>query len=53
MSQTLNPDFGVIPSSWTTATRPASPTVGQQGWNTTLGKYEVFVGGTTWIQITS
>ena len=32
------------PPSWTTATRPASPAAGQQGWNTTLLVLEVWNG---------
>ena len=30
--------------SWTTANRPASPTVGQIGWNTTLNRLESWNG---------
>lgn len=30
--------------NWTTANRPASPTVGQIGWNTTLGQLELWTG---------
>ena len=36
-------------ATWTTATRPASPTVGQTGYNSTLGYLETFTGGTTWV----
>jgi hypothetical protein len=37
----------------TTAQRPASPQVGMQRWNTTLGAMEVFVGGGVWQLIAS
>jgi hypothetical protein len=32
---------GFFPS-WTTATRPASPAVGQMGYNTTTGQFDVY-----------
>ena len=32
---------GFFPS-WTTATRPASPAVGQMGYNTTTGNYDAY-----------
>ena len=32
---------GTFPS-WTTATRPASPAVGQMGYNTTLGQFDAY-----------
>ena len=35
---------GTFPS-WTTATRPASPAVGQMGYNTTTGLFDQYVGG--------
>lgn len=37
----------------TTAQRPASPTVGTGRWNTTLGAFEVFVGGGLWQSVAS
>ena len=36
-------DGGTFPS-WTTATRPASPAVGQMGYNTTTGLFDQYVG---------
>lgn len=33
--------------SWTTANRPASPVVGQIGWNTTLNQLESW-NGSSW-----
>jgi len=41
------------PPSWTTANRPASPVVGQTGWNTTLNQLAVFVGASTWQSVAS
>ena len=35
---------GTFPS-WTTATRPASPAVGQMGYNTTTGQFDVYNSG--------
>ena len=37
-------DGGTFPS-WTTATRPASPAVGQMGYNTTTGLFDQYVAG--------
>ena len=37
-------DGGTFPS-WTTATRPASPAVGQMGYNTTTGLFDQYVSG--------
>lgn len=39
-------------STWTTATRPVSPYLGQGGWNSTLGVFEVW-NGFTWQPIAS
>ena len=41
-----------IPSG-TTAQRPAGATVGSTRWNTTLGCMEVFIGGSSWQNISS
>ena len=49
----LDPTYGITPSDWTTATRPASPELGQQGWNTTLQQYEIYTGNSIWKQITA
>ena len=38
---------GTFPS-WTTATRPASPTTGQTGYNSTTGQLEVY-GSLGWV----
>jgi hypothetical protein len=40
---------GVTFPTWTTSTRPASPTAGQMGWNTTLAAAETY-SGTAWYQ---
>lgn len=40
------------PTSWTTATRPASPITGQIGYNTDLGNLEYY-SGTSWQSITT
>jgi len=47
MSASLDVDKGIIFSSWTTSTRPASPVAGQLGFNTTLGNMEYY-DGTSW-----
>jgi hypothetical protein len=38
---------GTVDASWTTAGRPATPSAGQFGFNTTLGCYETYTG-TAW-----
>lgn len=40
---------GLINASWTTAGRPAAPVNGQQGYNTTLGQFEIYQNG-AWTQ---
>lgn len=47
MAITLNGSTGEVFPSWTTAGRPASPTAGQTGFNTTLGAIETY-NGTGW-----
>lgn len=47
MSIILSGTTGEVPASWTTAGRPASPTAGQTGFNTTLGVIETY-NGTGW-----
>ena len=47
MPITLNGTTGEIPATWTTATRPASPTAGQIGYNTTTGALDVY-NGSAW-----
>ena len=43
---------GEIPASWTTAGRPASPSAGQFGFNTTLGYLEWWSASTSlWLAI--
>lgn len=44
--QTLS--SGVVSGPWTTAGRPSSPTTGQSGFNSTLGKVETW-SGTAWV----
>lgn len=41
--------LGSVSGPWTTATRPASPTIGLSGFNSTLGADETW-DGTTWVQ---
>ena len=48
---TLSTTGGVTYPSWTTATRPAAPTTGQTGYNTTLGGLELY-NGTAWTMLT-
>jgi hypothetical protein len=40
---------GTFPS-WTTATRPASPAVGQMGYNTTIGQFDAYTSG-GWVSV--
>lgn len=47
MPLTLNGTTGEVFPSWTTATRPASPSAGQTGFNTTTGQMETY-DGTSW-----
>jgi hypothetical protein len=47
MPLTLDATNGVTYPSWTTATRPASPTAGQMGYNTTYGGIELY-NGSAW-----
>jgi hypothetical protein len=47
MPLTLNGTTGEVFPSWTTATRPASPTAGQTGFNTTTTQLETY-DGTNW-----
>ena len=42
MSLILDGTNGETLPSWTTATRPASPVVGQMGYNTTTGNYDAY-----------
>lgn len=44
MPLTLDGTNGEVFPSWTTATRPASPTAGQTGFNTTTGQLETYNG---------
>jgi hypothetical protein len=39
---TIDGTIGIIPPTWTTATRPSSPVNAQQGWNTNIG-YEIYI----------
>jgi hypothetical protein len=40
-------------ASWTTATRPASPVVGQMGYNTTTGNFDMYIAGAWTTNISS
>jgi len=53
MAVIFNGTKGTQLTSWTTATRPSSPALGQQGWNSTLKVYEVWTGGAVsgWVAI--
>jgi hypothetical protein len=48
MAQIFDGTTGTVPASWTTAGRPASPSRGQFGYNTTLNLLEIW-NGTSWI----
>jgi hypothetical protein len=43
----------LLTPSGTTAQRPASPIVGMQRWNTTIGGMEVYIGSSNWQTIAS
>ena len=47
MPAVINGTDGITFPTWTTPTRPASPAVGQVGYNTTIGAMETY-NGTTW-----
>ena len=51
MTRAANVASSTVPS-WTTATRPASPTAGQMGFNTTTGSFEYY-NGTNWFAVTA
>jgi hypothetical protein len=42
MTFIVDGDKGGFFPSWTTATRPASPAVGQMGYNTTIGQFDAY-----------
>jgi hypothetical protein len=50
MALILNGVNGLTFPSWTTATRPASPTASETGFNTTTLQLE-FYSGTAWVSI--
>jgi hypothetical protein len=45
----INGTTGVILPTWTTATRPGTPGIGAQGWNSNVG-YEIYTGS-AWVTI--
>lgn len=50
MAITLNGTTGEVFPTWTTATRPASPSTSQMGFNTTIGAFDVY-SGTAWLTL--
>lgn len=50
MTTTVDGSNGVTFSSWTTAGRPATPSIGQTGFNTTLGIMETYTGS-DWVVV--
>ena len=52
MSVVLDPVNGITQAGWTTAGRPATPSAGQVGFNTTLNAFEQY-NGTGWTTIAS
>lgn len=50
MALTLDSNNGVTVPSWTTAGRPASPSTGEFGFNSTTSKLEVY-NGTSWVNM--
>ena len=52
MSIVLNGSTGEVFPSWTALTRPASPSIGQVGYNTSFSTLEMYTG-TAWYQVTT
>jgi hypothetical protein len=50
MSIVIDGTNGITSASWTTSNRPASPTTGQMGYNTTTGELDVW-NGSAWASI--
>ena len=50
MSLILDGSNGETFPSWTTAGRPASPVVGQMGYNTTIGQFDCYTSG-GWVSV--
>ena len=50
MSLILDGTNGEIFPSWTTSTRPASPVVGQMGYNTTIGQFDAYTSN-GWVSV--
>ena len=50
MTFTIDGTNGGFFPSWTTATRPASPSNGQMGYNTTTGLFDAY-NGSAWVSI--
>jgi len=50
MSLILDGTNGETFPSWTTTTRPASPVVGQMGYNTTIGQFDAYTSG-GWVSV--
>ena len=50
MALILDGTAGETFPSWTTATRPASPAVGQMGYNTTIGQFDCYTSG-GWVSV--
>ena len=52
MTAVIDGTNGITLPSWTTSTRPSSPTQGQMGYNTTILGIEVYSGG-QWVPLNS
>ena len=50
MALTLDAETGVVVPSWTTENRPAAPTEGTMGYNTTLNQIEIW-NSTSWTKV--
>lgn len=50
MSAIINGTDGITFPTWTTGTRPASPTTGQVGFNTSTGFMEIY-NGSAWTSV--
>ena len=50
MTMIIDGTSGGFFPSWTTATRPSSPAVGQMGYNTTIGQFDCYTSG-GWVSV--
>jgi len=49
LTSTVDGGGGLVPRTWTTATRPSNPYAGQQGYNSDYSTIEVYIGSGLWL----